>query len=61
MLPKDPYILLSYLNTQLRDSCPTLEELCAATDQSRDAIEAPLKRIGYAYDPLRNQFVREKA
>ena len=60
MLPKDPYILLSYLNTQLRDGCPTLAELCAATDQDRDAIEAPLKRIGYVYNPQRNQFVREK-
>ena len=36
MLPKDPYILLSYLNTQLRDNYPSLEEFCAANDQSRE-------------------------
>ena len=28
MLPKDPMILLSYLNTHLRDDYPTLDALC---------------------------------
>ncbi len=27
-LPKDPVILLSYINTQLRDFYPSLDELC---------------------------------
>ena len=35
-IPKDPAILLSYINTQLRDRYPSLEELCASLniDQS---------------------------
>lgn len=60
MLPKDPYILLSYLNTQLRDNYPSLEEFCAANDQSREEIEAALKKAGYVYDLQGNRFVREK-
>ena len=31
-LPKDPAILVSYLNTQLRDFYPSLEEFCKAQD-----------------------------
>ena len=29
MLPQDPMILLSVVNTRLRDDCPDLEALCA--------------------------------
>ena len=29
-LPRDPVILLSYVNTQLRDAYPSLKELCHA-------------------------------
>ena len=29
-LPRDPAILLSWVNTQLRDRYPSLAELCAA-------------------------------
>ena len=60
MLPKDPYILLSYLNTQLRDNYPSLEEFCAANDQSGEEIEAALQKAGYVYDLKGNRFVREK-
>ena len=28
MIPSDPAMLLSYVNTQLRDYYPSLEELC---------------------------------
>ena len=30
MMPKDPVMLLSYVNTQLRDFYPSLAEFCAA-------------------------------
>ena len=60
MLPRDPYILLSYLNTQLRDIYPSLEEFCAATDQSLEEIEETLRRVGYVYDTQGNRFVRDK-
>ncbi|MER2055881.1 MAG: DUF4250 domain-containing protein, partial [Clostridia bacterium] len=32
MLPKDPVILLSYVNTKLRDEYVSLQELCRAED-----------------------------
>ena len=31
-IPKDPMILLSFLNMKLRDEYPSLEELCKAED-----------------------------
>lgn len=57
MLPKDPAILLSYVNTKLRDEFPSLAELCAALDADRAALEAALERLDYRYSPERNQFV----
>ncbi len=32
MLPKDPVILLSYVNTRLRDGCTSLEDFCLEED-----------------------------
>ncbi|MCI9577284.1 MAG: DUF4250 domain-containing protein [Oscillibacter sp.] len=57
MLPKDPAILLSYVNTKLRDEFSSLAELCAALDADRAALEAALERLDYRYSPERNQFV----
>lgn len=55
-LPKDPVMLLSYVNTQLRDSYPSLEDFCKAFDVPRSQIEDSLKRIDYIYDEEKNQF-----
>ena len=55
-MPQDPVILLSYLNTQLRDFYPSLEELCKSLDADREVIEQKLAAIGYRYDAARNQF-----
>ena len=56
MLPQDPYILLSFVNTKLRDEYPGLSELCAALDADEGEITAALSAVGYAYDPAHNQF-----
>ena len=56
MLPKDPYILLSFINTKLRDEYPGLSELCAALGADEGEITAALSAVGYHYDPERNQF-----
>ena len=53
MLPADPIILLSYINTQLRDHYASLDALCA----DQDAICAKLADVGYEYNASRNQFV----
>ena len=57
MLPQDPNILLSYINTKLRDEYAGLTELCAALDADREALEATLAGLDYHYSPERNQFV----
>ncbi len=57
MVPGDPVMLLSYLNTQLRDFYPSLEELCRSLDLSMDEVVSKLKNIDYEYDPDKNQFV----
>ncbi|HIT32457.1 MAG TPA: DUF4250 domain-containing protein [Candidatus Enterenecus stercoripullorum] len=56
MLPQDPVILLSVVNTKLRDEYVSLDELCAALDGDRQALEEKLTAIGYTYDPEQNQF-----
>ena len=46
-LPQDPIILLSYVNTQLRDHYATLAEFCAAmgADQAELEKKAPGRRL----------------
>lgn len=57
MLPKDPVILLSFLNTKLRDEYPSLPELCAALDADEAAIRETLSALNYEYDAGKNQFI----
>ena len=55
-LPKDPYILLSYVNMKLRDRYPSLDEFCEEEGEDRDALVAALAAVGFAYDPETNSF-----
>lgn len=55
-LPADPFMLLSLVNTKLRDEYPSLDELCAAEDLDRDLLESRLKAAGFDYMPTINQF-----
>ena len=57
MLPKDPVILLSFVNTKLRDEFESLEELCAALDADAQEISETLEALDYHYDPVSNRFV----
>ena len=56
MLPKDPMILLSYVNTQLRDNYDSLDALCEGLDVSRSELEETLHTAGFQYDAARNRF-----
>ncbi len=56
MLPKDPFLLLSVVNTKLRDEYEDLDALCAALDLDRAALEERLAAAGFRYDPARNAF-----
>ena len=56
-IPKDPVMLLSYLNTQLRDFYPDMDELCRALDLYRKTVDEAMASIDYAYDSAKNQYV----
>ena len=56
-LPGDPMILLSVVNTKLRDFYPSLEALCEDMQADQNEITEKLKMIDYEYDKARNQFV----
>lgn len=57
MIPKDPAILLSFVNTKLRDFYGSLEEMCSDMELNREEIEEKLKTIGYTYADDKNQFI----
>ncbi len=56
MIPKDPVMLLSYLNLKLRDYYASLDSLCEDLDISKKEITEKLKSIGYSYNEGQNQF-----
>ena len=56
MLPKDPMVLLSYVNTRLRDDYPSLDTLCEDLDLSRTELEQALQAVGFDYDAEQNRF-----
>ncbi len=56
-LPKDPMLLLSVVNTKLRDYYSTLEVLCEDMGADQDELMDKLRGIGYEYDEARKQFV----
>jgi hypothetical protein len=55
-MPKDPVMLLSFVNTQLRDNYATLDELAAAYMVDAKNITDKLALINYVYDEKKNQF-----
>ena len=56
-LPKEPIILLSYINTLLRDQYESLDELCASLQINKTETEKTLLSIEYRYDEEVNQFI----
>ena len=57
MLPHDPVMLLSYVNTQLRDRDASLDAFCDREEADQKALCAALAEIGYAYNAELNRFV----
>lgn len=57
MIPSDPIILLSYVNTKLRDRDKDLATFCRKEETDQDALCCKLAEVGYTYNPTRNQFV----
>lgn len=56
-LPGDPVMLLSVINTKLRDHYHSLDALCEDMDIAKEEIETKLSTIDYSYDADSNQFV----
>ena len=57
MIPKDPFILLSYVNTQLRDFYPSLDKMCVTLWIDKKELEEKLALVDYRYEEKTNQFV----
>ena len=55
-LSKDPVILLSVINTLLRDKYKSFDELCDDYNIKESEITSKLNLIGYSYNDKLNQF-----
>ena len=58
ILPADNFILLSLINTKLRDNYSSLQELCEEEGVTQSEIINRLAALGYAYDEEENGFKR---
>jgi hypothetical protein len=56
MLPKDPMMLFSFVNTKLRDEYSSLDALCDDMDVDREKLEKQLAEVGFEYNPTQNKF-----
>lgn len=56
-LPQDPIILLSYINTQLRDFYQSLDDLCKSLNVDKAQIIKKLSDIDYKYSEELNKFL----
>ena len=57
ILPKDPVILVSFLNLKLRDCYASFDALCEDLNADKEEIEKILDTIDYHYIPQHNQFL----
>ena len=56
-IPKDPVMLLSFINLKLRDMYSSLDALCDDLDINKDDLSQKLASIDYVYDTAQNQFI----
>ncbi|MGN0432216.1 MAG: DUF4250 domain-containing protein [Lachnospiraceae bacterium] len=57
MIPKDPVMLLSFVNLKLRDYYPNIETMCEELDIDQKELEEKLAGVDYRYDRDKNQFI----
>ena len=57
-LPGDPVMLLSVVNTKLRDFYPSLDTMCEEMELNQKELTDKLEMIDYEYDAQKNQFVQ---
>ncbi|MDE7346720.1 MAG: DUF4250 domain-containing protein [Muribaculaceae bacterium] len=56
LLPKDPAMLMSFVNMKLRDEYRTLEDFCAAYALDETVLKSQLEAAGYDWLPGIRQF-----
>lgn len=56
-IPKDPVMLLSFINMKLRDFYPSLDDLCADLNLNVNEVSEKLASAGFNYDEKLNRFV----
>lgn len=56
-IPKDPFILLSFINMKLRDEFDNLAKLCEILHINILDLQTKLQSIGYEYNEISNQFI----
>ena len=55
-LPKDPMMLMSFINMKLRDSYPSLDALCEDMDIDKGQLLEKLASAGFEYNQNLNRF-----
>ncbi|WP_294404457.1 DUF4250 domain-containing protein [uncultured Clostridium sp.] len=56
MKSMDPVMLLSFINTKLRDEYSSLNVLCSDLSLDEEFLKNKLQNIGYEYNIEMNQF-----
>ena len=56
ILPKDPVMLMSFVNMKLRDEYTTLEDFCSAYALDESKLKATLEAAGFEWMPGIRQF-----
>ena len=55
-IPSDPFMLMSYVNQQLRDNYDSLDEFCKSMDIDKNELLQKLNAAGSEYNPDTNKF-----
>lgn len=55
-IPSDPFMLMSYVNQQLRDNYDSLDEFCKSIDIDKNELLQKLNASGFEYNPDTNKF-----
>lgn len=61
LLNMEPYILLSWANTELRDDVDSLYELCGLHNIEPEELMEKLSQVNVSYDMEKDQFVSSEA
>lgn len=55
-MPKDPAMLMGFINMKLRDYYPTLDALCDDMGVDRKELENKMAEAGWEYNAAANKF-----